>query len=152
MNKESKSNGVIMEKFEPLLKDMENRVYDMAKWHDNNFLTLCWFLIATCWIIITSDNVSDCVKKLLVWSIILIVLWLLLSNNLNAAQTLKFKKSTKALLKISEDNTIEENNLAWWEACKYMEINKKDIFFSILATILENLWIILFIIWLIKFL
>jgi hypothetical protein len=36
----------------------------------------------------------------------------LLSNNLNAAQTLKFKKSTKALLKISEDNTIEENNLA----------------------------------------
>jgi hypothetical protein len=33
-----------------------------------------------------------------------------------------------------------------------MEINKKDIFFSILATILENLWIILFIIWLIKFL
>jgi hypothetical protein len=41
MNKESKSNGVIMEKFEPLLKDMENRVYDMAKWHDNNFLTLC---------------------------------------------------------------------------------------------------------------
>ena len=40
-------NDEIMEKFESLLKDMESRVYDMVKWHENNFLTLSGFLIAT---------------------------------------------------------------------------------------------------------
>ena len=46
MNK-NKAEEELQKESVSLWKDMENRIYTMAIQHDNNFLTLVGFLIAT---------------------------------------------------------------------------------------------------------
>lgn len=152
MKKVSNIEDEIMEKSESLLKDMENRIYDMWKQHETSFLTLIGFLIATSAIIITTDNVDCSVRCLLILSIISFSIWLFLSNNVYWAQILKFKKAINSVLKISESTKVEDIISAQKEADEHLKINKKDIRFSTLATTFENIWFILFIIWLFKFL
>lgn len=152
MKKVSNIEDEIMEKSESLLKDMENRIYDMWKQHETNFLTLIGFLIATSAIIITADNVDCSVRCLLILSIISFAIWLFLSNNVYWAQILKFKKAINSVLKISESTKVEDIISAQKEADEHLKINKKDIRFTTLATVFENIWFILFIIWLFKFL
>ena len=142
----------IMKESQSLFKDMEWRIYAMATQHDNNFLTLIWFLIATSWIIIGLDNVEHNVKTLLVRSIICFVLWIFLGNNLNAVQTMKMKKSLVSTMKIPELDDEEKIKKVWKEAENHLKLNKKDIVFGSIATLLQNAGLVLFIIWLIKFL
>lgn len=151
MNK-NKAEEELQKESVSLWKDMENRIYTMAIQHDNNFLTLVGFLIATSWIIITSDWVSHSVKSWLVWSITFFVIWLLLSNNVFGVQTNKLKNWLTSVLQISEAKTADEISSIWNKAEKSLKINKKDIVFSFIATVLQNLWIVCFIVWLFKYL
>ncbi len=152
MKKVSNIEDEIMEKSESLLKDMENRIYDMWKQHETNFLTLIGFLIATSAIIITADNVDCSVRCLLIISIISFAIWLFISNNVYWAQILKFKKAINLVLKISESTKVEDMISVQKEADGHLSINNKDIRFNTVATAFENVWFILFIIWLFKFL
>ena len=152
MKKVSNIEDEITEKSESLLNDMENRIYDMWKQHETNFLTLIGFLIATSAIIITADNVDCSVRCLLILSIISFAIWLFLSNNVYWAQILKFKKAINSVLKISELTKAEDMISAQKEADDHLKINKKDIRFTTLATTFENIWFVLFVIWLFKFL
>lgn len=151
MNK-NKAEEELQKESVSLWKDMENRIYTMAIQHDNNFLTLVGFLIATSWIIITSDWVSHSVKSWLVWSITFFVIWLLLSNNVFGVQTNKLKNWLTSVLQISEAKTADEISSIWNKAEKSLKINKKDVVFNFIATVLQNLWIVCFIVWLFKFL
>lgn len=152
--KKEKENLVeeLKDKSELLLKNMEDRTYDMIKQYGNSFLTLVGFLIATSGIIITSDNVDENVRRLLVRSIFCFVLWLFLSNNLYWAQIFKFKKWLDSLVKIPELTEAADIFSAQTEADNHLKINRKDIIFGGLSTLLENAGFVLFVIWLFKFL
>lgn len=152
MNKKAKINEEIIEKTRSLMLDMSNKVYDMWKQHEYNFLTLVWFLIATAAVIVTSDSVLENVKSILIISIILLSIWLFLSNNLTWAQIIKYLKVISYLSKTSESLNSSEIISAQNEANKQMNIKILDVVFTIISSLFLNTWFVLFIIWLIKYL
>ena len=152
MNKKAKINEEIIEKTQSLMLDMSNKVYDIWKQHEYNFLTLVWFLIATAAVIVTSDSVLENVKSILIISIILLSIWLFLSNNLTWAQIIKYLKVISYLSKTSESLNSSEIISAQNEANKQMNIKILDVVFTIISSLFLNTWFVLFIIWLIKYL
>ena len=132
--------------------DMSDKVEELVKQRENMFLSLAWFLIATSGIIITASDVTWWAKCYLTWSIVCFVWWLFFNSNLVWAQAIKVSKSLKNVFPIPGLKTIEEKYKAIEKIENWIKLNKKDIFFTGLVSLLQNAWIVLFIIWLFKYL
>ena len=139
-------DDLLLEQCKNLSYDMSNKVEELGKQRDSRFLSLTWFLIATCGIIITSWNVTWSAKCCLTWSIICLVLWWFFNSNLIWAQILKVYKSLQKVFPIPNLKTNKEKLKALEEIENWIKANKKDIFFSTLVTLLQNAWIVLFIV------
>jgi len=135
----------------PLLKDLEERDYDLRKQHNSNFLVFIWFLIATAWVVISLNNVTLRTRNILVFSIISFVIWFFFSFLHSEISIKKFWKTMESLLKFSSIDSItwmvEELN----NSNKIWEESRKERFYKYSYMIFQNLWILLFILWLILF-
>ena len=135
----------------PLLKDLEERDYDLRKQHNSNFLVFIWFLIATAWVVISLNNVTLRTRNILVFSIISFVIWFFFSFLHSEISIQKFWKTMESLLKFSSIDSItwmvEELN----NSNKIWEESGKERFYKYSYMIFQNLWMLLFISWLIIF-
>jgi len=152
MTKKDKIKEEVIEKTWSLMINLSDRAYDMWKQHEYNFLTLVWFLIATAAVIVTSDGVLDNVKTILTLSIICLSIWLFLSNNLTWAQIIKYTKSIFALSKTADSLNLDEITSVQENAEEYLKTKAVDIIFTLISSLCLNVWFLLFLIWLFKFL
>lgn len=152
MTKKDKMKEEVIEKTWSLMVNLSDRAYDMWKQHEYNFLTLVWFLIATAAVIVTSDGILDNVKTILTLSIICLSIWLFLSNNLTWAQIIKYVKSIFALSKTTDSLNLDEITSVQENAEEYLKTKAVDIIFTLISSLCLNVWFLLFLIWLFKFL
>jgi len=131
-----------------LSDDMSTKVEELSRQHDNMFLTLIWFLIATSGIIITASDVSWWAKRCLWLSIVCFVLWLFYNLNIIQAQYINVSLSLKDVFPIPNLKTKKEKLEALEKVEKWIAPNKALIILKRLSSILQRIWIILFIVWL----
>ena len=92
----------------PLLKDLEERDYDLRKQHNSNFLIFVWFIITTAWVIISLNDVTLWTKYILISSIISYTFWYFCSFSHSSLQIQKFWKTIKWLLNWSNIDSMEK--------------------------------------------
>lgn len=138
----------LLEQCKNLSNDMSKKTEELARQHEDMSLTLTWFLIATSGIIITASDVTWWAKWCLGLSIVCLVLWWFYNWNLIWAQSIKVYKSLQNVFPIPSMKTMEEKYEAIKKIEDWIRPNKTDITFSTIVSLLHNLWIILFIIWL----
>ncbi len=131
-----------------LSNDMSKKTEELARQHEDMSLTLTWFLIATSAIIITASDVTWWAKWCLGLSIVCLVLWWFYNWNLIWAQSIKVYKSLQNVFPIPSLKTDKEKLEALEKIENWIKANKNDIIFSTIVSVLHNLWIIFFIIWL----
>ena len=144
-------NTEFIEEAMPLLKDLEERDYDLRKQHNSSFLTFSWFLIATAWVIVSLNEVTTRTKYMLISSIISFVIWYICVFLHSELWINKFWKTIWDLLNWSNIKTIDEINEKINDINNVWKETKKEKKLKNFWVIFQNLWIILFIVWLIMF-
>ena len=135
----------------PFLQEMEKITYDMSNRRDTWFLTLNGFLIATSWLIVTSENTPINTKNFLIVSIIFFTIWWFLYFNLYWVQATKLHKTIDGILEFSELENEDEIQTTWNKLMEWLKINSKDKWFNRIASSFRNIWLVLFVVWLITF-
>lgn len=134
-----------------LLKDLEERDFQLRQYLNTSFFVLVWFIITTAGIIISLNSSSTYIKSVMWVSICLLILGCSLFITTTQAQILRFDKATKEITNIPSKKTTEELNNSIQKIEQTLNVKNLDIIFRWIYAFCQNLWILAFLIWLIQF-
>ncbi len=135
----------------PMMTEYQSFLDWQVKQHNTAVLSVIGFIIATCWIIITSEGATQWTKYLLSSSIILLTVWLLLWFIASGIQLKNYNDVWIWILNWHKNKTLEEaeenaeeltNKIRPWKG-----INNTTKVWAWL----QLLWIVSFLIWLVIF-
>lgn len=130
----------------PMITDFQKYLVDLGKQHDNTVLTVIWFIITTCWVIVTFSSTTIRTKNFLTSSIILLTIGLLISFILSWIQIKHYNDLWEFMLNAWSNKTIEEIEDKAEDITKNITPWKRTKKFTLLSACLQIIWIIFFII------
>ena len=128
-----------------LLKDLERRNFDLRTNHNTAYFTFIWFIITIIAVFLWFNNsLWNYIKYIFLWSIIFLVIWFYLFFEESAIGIRKMENIYKISAKAERNDpskSLEENSKkTCWEK-----------FIWKTYPILQKLWLLLFIIWIVVY-
>lgn len=128
-----------------VLKDLERRNFDLRTNHNTAYFSFIWFIITIIAVFLWfNDGLGNYVKYMFLWSIICFVVWFYLYFEKSAIEIKKMENIYTIAAKAKDEKTDPSNYLKenFKKTCWEKFIWKAYVY-------LQNIWLLLFIVWII---